>query len=256
MTVAAWTDRAIALEMLFRMRDNPQMSWRCQPELEECATGRREAGPVIGGNGVEMPGCDGCQPVRIGGQACWYAAIAKIAMGQGKTGFPVVVLLVDDPVEPDGPCGCGRQRCFPELIPDALTANGRIGDIEAQKGERRPLLNEGHAGHHLIVLSCDPEPRRIGSMEAVGIAEAGVPAFTRGPVEHGVEIASGGPFEDRTIPHGCLQSPAKGERIETAGEIQQCISYRRCKGRNWMPAEIRCNDPAFLQNRFGSPKAT
>ena len=111
------------------------------------------------------------------------ATISDVGVDISKIGFPVIVLLRHDAVEPDH-APARMRNCF---LPDAqaVTAATQIGphDVETEEGKAVAVIDARDGCGRFAIELCDEKSARVDRSETGGVIEAWIPAFGRGPVD-------------------------------------------------------------------------
>ena len=179
---AAGADHAPGGERAVAHQRASDMALRADPGAQEVFARRREHGRVIGRDGGERNvgerrSCSGRRARRRDA-----AAVAHIAVGELEAGFPVVLLLRDDAVEPDGARARMRDRGLPDLPAEAAPAQVRPHDVEAEECEAVVVVDARDGRRRLAVELADQEAFGVDGRKARRIVEAGIPALGRRPV--------------------------------------------------------------------------
>src|SRR5437870_2082394 len=110
------------------------------------------------------------------------AAVADIGIGQPESRLAIVLLLRHYAVEPDGARAGMCDRPVPDTQPIAAAAQVTPHEIEAEECEGAIVIETGNGRGRRALELANEKPLGIDSVETRGVAQPGIPAFTRGPI--------------------------------------------------------------------------
>ena len=76
-----------------------------------------------------------------------------------------------------------RDRRVPDVQAETSTTKACAHDVEAEEGEAVVVIDAGDGRDRLAVDLADEETFRVRDCKAGGVAQAGIPALGRGPVD-------------------------------------------------------------------------
>ncbi len=109
-------------------------------------------------------------------------------MHQHEAGSGIVVLLGDDTIETDCAVLQVVHAGLPEAIAEPLPTLIRLDNVEPEEPECAGVAHDRDAADGLSIKTAHQEPCWIGSLEALRILEARVPALGCRPVDCLIEI--------------------------------------------------------------------
>src|SRR5205823_234828 len=112
------------------------------------------------------------------------AAVADIGIGEPESRLAIVLLLRHYAVEPDGARAGMCDRPVPDTQPIAAAAQVTPHEIEAEECEGAIVMETGNGRGRRALELANEKPLGIDSVETRGVAQPGIPAFTRAPI-HG-----------------------------------------------------------------------
>ena len=140
---------------------------------------------------VHDRGCNGCDTIATHGVDFDTTAKANISVGEDKSGFSIIVLLVDHTIEAD----CAIAEKFHPRLPDfpAQTLSTKFGgtDVKTQEGVVAAIAHDGDDAGRFAINFANQETFRIGGVKRVDIVEAGIPAFLARPFAGEFEVGAG-----------------------------------------------------------------
>ena len=147
-------------------------------------------------------------------------------MGEDEAAAGIVVLHVEDAVETDAGAGLepGTQALearVPDLVAESAAAEFGPHDEEAHEAEFAGVAGDGAAADQLVAEISGDEGVGVGGPEQLGVVQAGVPAFSCGPLHQLANLGVAHLADAELSGHG---KALRGGASVAAG---QCVSPTR-----------------------------